>query len=277
MKKSILKKIIKECLLEYYSNNTPNISMGSQNNYTLPYVAGYTYYTPANNINVVNNDYLTDDMLTEPGINPDELRMGIQQEYRSTKDVQLARKIAIDNIKNDPVYYSSLSVYFDDTEETKAPTLDPISYSNKYFDSRSLNSMPIKSLNEIVVNYDEKGEISLGISEIVHLLFSLNDFERDEMIHGTEQDIKNILLSKLKNVSIKYKNKPKNRLEPTAQDVVNQYSKLIRTPEFQPLLKKETLDLYKNDPAMHGRKWMITPNSGTTKPLHLTKQKNESK
>jgi hypothetical protein len=65
--------------------------------------------------NIVSNGtsgIITDKFIDEPGIDPDELRTGIRAEWETCGgDANLAKKIAIKNIKEDPHYYSGLHKY----------------------------------------------------------------------------------------------------------------------------------------------------------------------
>jgi len=74
-----------------------------------------TYSPQSGNIIINYGSYETinSDDLNVPGIDPDELRMGMRREMGKQKfpDKDISKRIAIDNITRDPKYYSSLKMY----------------------------------------------------------------------------------------------------------------------------------------------------------------------
>jgi len=59
-------------------------------------------------------DQLTIDMLNkipEQDVNPEELKRGIHVEMEHTDDKQVARKIALDHLLEDPFYYTHLKAF----------------------------------------------------------------------------------------------------------------------------------------------------------------------
>lgn len=47
-------------------------------------------------------------LLEEIQVDPEQLKMGIEVEHEHTDDDELAKKIAIDHLREDPKYYTKL-------------------------------------------------------------------------------------------------------------------------------------------------------------------------
>lgn len=121
---------LRQKLKEFFSNTFlgngwSNVNAGHVSTYTpRTNLRHYNSLTPANHT-VYYDTQIHDEMLDVSGVDPDELRQGIQQEFKSVRDIYLAKKIALDNIAQDPKYYSSLSKYFQDqNDDLKTPEYD---------------------------------------------------------------------------------------------------------------------------------------------------------
>jgi hypothetical protein len=92
-------------------------------------------------------------------IDPKQLAMGIEVEKEHTDDPIVARKIAIDHLKEDPKYYTKLATL--NLEQQENPLQKYIDSLNQYMMDRGLNITPIPQV-EFIDNNQENANKILG-------------------------------------------------------------------------------------------------------------------
>jgi hypothetical protein len=163
------------------TNNFP-VPITNGSNSAASYTQPSTIYNDTNstksNNTIYYNDELSNKFLNEPGVDSDELRMGIQQEFETTRDVYLAKKIAMDNIKIDPKYYSSLEKYFTDLDDTKSQrtTERGMGFTNATQDYSSLSPSEYRKKYNTLTELKYIG--NMGVMEIMKFMEVSSDEQK---------------------------------------------------------------------------------------------------
>lgn len=107
-----------------------------------------------------NDEYITISLkeISDPSsIDPEQLKMGIEVEKEHTDDPVIARKIAIDHLKEDPKYYTKLATL--KLEQQEDPLQDHINSINQFMVDKGLEIMPFPQVQYVSDDEENASQI----------------------------------------------------------------------------------------------------------------------
>jgi cytidyltransferase-like protein len=95
--------------------------------------------------------------LDPSSIDPEQLKMGMEVEKEHTDDPMVARKIAIDHLKEDPKYYTKLATL--KLEQQEDPLQDHINSINQFMVDKGINIMPFPQVQYVTDDEENANQI----------------------------------------------------------------------------------------------------------------------
>jgi len=90
----------------------------------------YTLATKA--VNLIRGGASVEAQLDPNTVDPNELQMGIELEYKHTPDASIAKKIALDNLSINPNFYTSLKQMLDSMNQEANAAAVPMNKNDQY-------------------------------------------------------------------------------------------------------------------------------------------------